>query len=208
MCVWSFKISATCFWWAVVDILSVLFKLQKRPQNNAVKLNAQTSRSTHVNWMLHSLPWLLSRGSVLTVFVLRSSSFHAFYTFTLLPSSSILLHTPESSAYHPSALSPAVSTLFLTTLSLNQLNVILLFLLQLQHIEDYDTLWGWSSARKEKATTKTTCNVFLPVTAAALSDLSLNSSLSTTSSWTLQSSCHEISMCTCVSVLCACVNLS
>ena len=154
MCVWSFKISATCFWWAVVDILSVLFKLQKRPHNNAVKLNAQTSRSTHVNWMLHSLPWLLSGGSVLTVFVLRSSSFHAFYTFTLLPSSSILLHTPESSAYHPSALSPAVSTLFLTTLSLNQLNVILLFLLQLQHIEDYDTLWGWSSARKEKATTK------------------------------------------------------
>ena len=122
-------------------ILSVLFKLQKRPQNNAARLNAQTSRSTHVNCMLHSLPCLLSRGSVLTVFVLRSSSFHAFYTFTLLPSSSILLHTPESSAYHPSALSPVVNTLFLTMLSLNQLSVILLFLLQLQHIEDYDTLW-------------------------------------------------------------------
>ena len=39
-----------------------------------------------------------------------------FFTFTLLPGSSVLLQTPKCSEYHPSKQSPVVSTLSLTRL--------------------------------------------------------------------------------------------
>ena len=55
-----------------------------------------------------------------------SSTFHNFFTLTLLPGSSALLQTPECSEYHPSEQSPMASALSLTRLQLSGTNSLLL----------------------------------------------------------------------------------
>ena len=56
----------------------------------------------------------------------RVCTFQNFFTFTLLPGSSALLHTPEFSEYHPSEHRPAVSALSLTRLQLHGTNTLFL----------------------------------------------------------------------------------
>ena len=56
----------------------------------------------------------------------RVCTFQNFFTFTLLPGSSALLHTPECSEYDPSKHRPVVSALSLTRLQLYGTNTLFL----------------------------------------------------------------------------------
>ena len=105
----------------------LLSKLSK-VQNNAARLIFKTTRSAHVTPMLHSLHWLLwSRGSnasclcfALRSFLIRlSSTFHNFFTYTLLFGNAALLQKPECLVCHPSEQSPVASALSLTMLELS-----------------------------------------------------------------------------------------
>ena len=67
--------------------------------------------------MLHSLHWLPVEQRIKYKSLIRPPHvLQTIFTFTLLPSSSTVLQTPERSEYGPSTLGPVVSTLSLTRL--------------------------------------------------------------------------------------------
>ena len=65
--------------------------------------------------MLHSLHWQTFEKRIKYKSLIKPPHvLQTIFTFTLLPSSSTVLQTPEHSEYHPSTLGPVVSTLSLT----------------------------------------------------------------------------------------------
>ena len=124
--------TATCFWRCVP---SIFFLNSKRYRT---MLPDSFSEHSHLPISLQCFilftGYLLSRGSntsclcsALRSFLTKpSSAFQNFFTFTLLPGSSALLHTPECSEYDPSKHRPVVSALSLTRLQLYGTNTLFL----------------------------------------------------------------------------------
>ena len=93
--------------------------------SNTIHPNSHSPTANHIQrpCCQKDRGYLLSRGLNTDCFALSSlikppSTCQNFFTFTLLPSSSALLQTAEYSEYHPSTVSPVVSTLSLTRLQL------------------------------------------------------------------------------------------
>ena len=109
----------------------LLSKLQK-VQNNAARLIFRTTRSAHVTPMLHSLHWLPIEQRIeyklsLLCFKIISHKTPIYLLHLYTPSRQLRSSTgTECSEYHPSELSPVVSTLFLTRLQLSGTNSLFL----------------------------------------------------------------------------------